>query len=119
MHTTHFLRNLCKDATLLEKYLLIPLLYSSDKWRGWFYSMDLETFNALDTGAHGILVKKATTPRPYSALYFFAFRAVEKTRWLGTTMALWYLQGWPRSGTGRGATGRTGRSGMQECFGSG
>lgn len=70
----HYLRNRYKDATLFENCRRIPRSQRSDKRRGRFNSMQVETLLALETSAQGVAVKKSTIPHPDAVIGLFASR---------------------------------------------
>lgn len=48
VHIMSFLGNMCKDATLFERYRLIAALQWSDRWCRRFFSINLKTLPAHD-----------------------------------------------------------------------
>lgn len=67
----YFLKNMYRNAMLLEKCRQIPVLQWADKrWRR-FYSVDVQILPVLDTLLQVTTVKKTTVPHPDSDLARF------------------------------------------------
>lgn len=74
----HFIGNVYKGAALLKKRWHIPLLQWSDRWRGRFYSMDVDILLALDASAQGTALKESTLPRTDAGLGLFSSETIRK-----------------------------------------
>lgn len=70
-------------ATLHEMRPKIPLLQLFDKWRGQFYSMDVDELLTLDASAQSIGVKESTISQPDVGQGLFASRTIETCEMAG------------------------------------
>lgn len=78
VHVMHLLRKAYKDSTLFETCRHILPSHCSDTWQECFYSMDLDSIQAVDMSALGITVRNANLSHPDDWLGLSAFMTVRK-----------------------------------------
>lgn len=75
--------NVYRGATLSEKYRHNSVPQWPDKWREHFYSIDEDTFLALETSAQRVTAKKESIPHPGAGQGSFEYWTIGESEMVG------------------------------------